>query len=175
MNAERSAFVCRKDPDQAGVKLMMHIRNNNGTGLSTTVEYQMISSDHNPDVPVVKWGVRRPEVTDENFDARTYVPDGKEEEVMFLTKSGPTSAEDVWAGLEEKPKHLNTLHKLMSRMAQKGMLRRVGQEVYTWSGIGARGSAPWTTVGIVASSAASMIGNATRLIWPCIDRQVALA
>jgi hypothetical protein len=125
INASRSAFYLRKDPDATLRKtiLMIHMKNNEGTRLSTTMEYTFESWAEDRTVATIRWGRSRPEVTDDNFNADTYRTDDITAEVG---SGGKTPAQVARAIGQNR----NTVKQRMRRMADRGQLRRTKGGLY---------------------------------------------
>lgn len=123
INASRSGFLVRSDPDQQDrrVRLLLHVKGNLARGLVDTREFRLISSLYAPNVPVIEWGDERPEVTLDNFDAETF------RDQLGLLIRGAVRSEPL--GPAEVAKILPdftpaAIKKRMLRMGNRGELKR---------------------------------------------------
>jgi AAA domain len=123
INASRSGFLVRSDPDQQDrrVRLLLHVKGNLARGLVDTREFRLVSSLYVPNVPVIAWGDERPEVTLENFDAETF------RDQLGLLIKGAVRAEPL--GPAKVAKILPdftpaAIKKRMQRMGSRGELKR---------------------------------------------------
>jgi len=123
INASRSGFLVRSDPDQEDrrVRLLLHVKGNLAHGLVDTREFRLVSSLYVPGVAVIAWGDERPEVTIDNFDAETF------RDQLGLLIRGAVRSEPL--GPAEVAKVLSdfapaTIKQRMHRMANRGELRR---------------------------------------------------
>ena len=123
INASRSGFVVRSDPDQQDrrVRLLLHVKGNLARGLVDTREFRLIPSLYSPDVPVIEWGDERPEVTLDTFNADTF------RDQLGLLIRGAVRSEPL--GPAEVAKILPdfapaTIKKRMARMGSRGELKR---------------------------------------------------
>jgi hypothetical protein len=130
INASRACFFIRTDPDKDGVKLMIHVKGNDAPRYATTVEYQLEPAPSNDEVPVVRWGELRPDVTHVNFARESYAPQDVEEEIVWalkgVTSLSPQGIREVLGTVMERVPSEDALRKRLQRMAKDGLLARAG-------------------------------------------------
>jgi hypothetical protein len=122
VNASRSAFLLRDDPDEPDRKLLIHMKKNQTQYHWPTQEFELRPSLWKPSVPVVRWGGDRPEVTASSFDAKTFRDD-----LAILIKNalrdGPKTPADVAALAPDYTPA--TVRQRMHRMSRKRELIRL--------------------------------------------------
>jgi hypothetical protein len=123
INASRSGFLIRSDPDQQNqrVRLMLHVKGNLARGLVDTREFRLIQSLSVPGVPVIAWGDNRSEVTADNFDATTF-RDELQLLIRAAVRSAPLTPAEVAKVIPDYKS--DTIRQRMHRMANKGDLKR---------------------------------------------------
>jgi AAA domain len=124
INASRSGFLVRPDPDQLDrrVRLLLHVKGNLAQRLVEAREYRIVPSHWKPQVPVVAWGDERPEVTMENFNAETF-----RDQLPLLIRAAlrrePLPPAEVAKRIPDYDKR--TVAKRMQRMWGRGELKRL--------------------------------------------------